>query len=183
MDFSTQDSRSAAETPIRMPIRKQHNGEPAIDGKTACVVLVKGASSRSAQAQMRKEEADRMKKAKGSKAKEDEIDLQKQLSDAAARYVSGFEGVQRPDPDTGKLRDLTNSADDCAWFFDLNTISLPHLMRGDGGEITRDEGESEEDFALRREREMGKWLKPSFSQQVIDCARDDQAFLANAGKG
>ena len=181
MDFLKLDSRSAAENPNRMTILQQADGGPILDGKKPCVVLVKGASSRTAQAAMREEEAARMKKAK--KSKSEMVDLQKQLSEAAARFVIGFEGVQRPDPDTGKLRDLTNSADDLAWFFDLNAISLPHLMRGDGSSITRNEDETEAAFETRFESEMGKWLKPSFSQQVIDCAREDDNFLVQAENG
>lgn len=183
MDFQNSDSRTAAETPTRMTILKQTDGEPILDGKKPCVVLVKGASSRSAQAAMRADESSRMKKAKGKNSKDDMIDLQKQLSDAASRFVTGFEGVERPDPDTKKLRELTTSPEDLAWFFDLNTISLPHLMRGDGSSITQNEDEDDEAFDARYESEMAKWLKPSFSQQVIDCAREDDNFLAKAEKG
>ena len=39
MDISQFDSRSAAETSIRMPILKQADGEPILDGKKQCFVL------------------------------------------------------------------------------------------------------------------------------------------------
>lgn len=185
MDFLNSDSRTAAETPTRMAILQQRDGDPIMDGKKPCVVLVSGASSRSMQAKLREEESARMKTTKGKsrKSKSDTVDFQKQLSEAASRFVVGFEGVERPDPDTGKLRDLTNSPADLAWFFDLNTISLAHLMRGDGGGIIQNEDESEDEFDWRYGSEMAKWLKPSFSQQVIDCAREDDNFLGKAGKG
>lgn len=187
MDFSKLDSRSAAEIPSRMPILQQTTGEPIMDGKKPCYVLVKGVSSRSAQAQMREEEAARMKSAKGRKGKGDDDewsrDLQKSLAESAARFVAGFENVQRPDATTGELRDLTNSPEDVAWFFDLNFISLPHLLRGDGSGITRKDDETEDEFAARKDAEMAAWLKPSFCQQVIDWARDDANFLGQAAKG
>ena len=188
MDFSKFDSRSAAEIPSKMPILQQTTGVPIMDGKKQCFVLVKGVSSRSAQAQMRAEEQARMKAAKGRKGRKDDDDeftrdLQKSLAESAARFVAGFENVQRKDPTTGELRDLTNSPEDVAWFFDLNMISMPHLLRGDGSNITQGEDETDSAFASRYESEMAKWLKPSFCQQVIDWARDDANFLASAAQG
>ncbi|MBK9073328.1 MAG: hypothetical protein IPL79_20360 [Myxococcales bacterium] len=182
MDFGKYDSRTAAETPIRMQIKAQSTGEPISDGKKPCIVLVKGASSRSAQAVMRAEEAARMKKAKGKKTDEEAMDIQKSLGESAARFVTGFEGVQRKDQTTGELRDITASSEDCAWFFDLNMFSLPHLMRAGNG-ITRKDDEDEDAFEARRDAEMAEWLKPSFAQQVIDAAREDDAFLGATAKG
>lgn len=183
MDFAKFDSRTAAETPIKMPILQQATGEPIMDGKKQCYVLVRGTASRSAQAAIRAEEAARMKKAKGKKADDDVLDIQKSLAESAARFIAGFENVQRKDPETGELRDLTASPEDCAWFLDLNMVSMPHLMRGDGSDITRKEDETEDAFQARFDSEMAKWLRPSFSQQVIDCARKDELFLGEAGKG
>lgn len=179
------DSRSAAEKPSRMAILHQGTGEPIMDGKKECAVLIKGLSSRSAQAQMRAEEAARMKSAKGRKLKAKDAeekftrDLQKSLCESAARFIVGFENVQRPG-EGGSLRDLDAAQrEDVDWFLDLNLISIPHLLRGDGSDIARKDDEDEDEFAFRKRAEMDAWLKPSFSQQIIDWSRDDSNFLAS----
>lgn len=178
MDFSQFDSRTAAETPVKMPVLAQSTGKPIFDGDKQCFVLVKGASSRSVQAEIRKAEAAQMKKTSGKKTDDEMIDVQKQLARVATPFVAGFENIQRPD-ETGKLRDLTASKEDCAWFFDLNMISVAHLTRVAGGDLVQDDDESDDDFDVRK----NGWLKPSFIQQVIDAARADDDFLAQAEKG
>lgn len=187
MDFSKLDSRTAAETPSEMQILHQSTGEPIINSKgEPCLVLVRGTASRSAQREIRAEEAERLRKAKSSmktkpenksaKAAEDK-DIQKNLCDSAARFICGFVNVQRPDEKAKGLVNLTDSKEDIAWFLDLNMVSIPHLLRGDGAGITQEEDESDEGFIQRRSNEMDRWLKPSFAQQVIDHAREDANFL------
>lgn len=186
MDFSQFDSRTAAETAIQYQLRQQHDGAPIFDGDKPCVVLVKGVAARSIQAAVRAEAQARMKAQKGTKGtKEEEAraveDIQGDLITAAARFVTGFQNIQRTDPDTGKLRDLTASEDDVKWFLGLNMISLPHLLRNTA--LTKTDDESIAAFAERQAEYSARWHKPSFAQQVLDAAQDDAGFLSRTLKG
>lgn len=188
MDFSKLDSRSAAENASPMQVLFQDTGEPVLDNKKPCIVYVIGTSSRSVQAKLRAEEAARQKKAsakrgahKRGKNEEEELtkDLQSSMIRSAKPFIAGFENIQRPDPETKKLRDLTTSDDDIMWFLDLNMISMPHLMRI-GNDPERLEDESDEEYEERLAEYKAKWLKPSFAQQVIDHAREDENFLGKS---
>lgn len=188
MDFSKHDARSAAETPTRMAVLEQRTGQPIMDGKKKCCVLVRGTSSRSAQAKLRAEEATRQKAAsakrgahKRSKGEDDELtkDLQASMIRSAKTFIAGFENIQRPDPETKELRDLTDSEDDIAWFLDLNMVSVPHLLRI-GNDPEQEEDEDDEDYEERLAEHKAKWLNPSFAQQVIDHAREDDNFLGKS---
>ena len=165
MDFlKAFDARGAAETAREMELRDQSTGEIITNGGKPCIVLVKGASSRTIQAALREDEIARAKKAKAAKDAGGEVDTQtaedlhQATCKAASRFIAGFKNMQTVGED-GKARDLT--ADDIPAFIDLTFISLPHLMREKGDD---------------------EWRKPSFAQQVLDFAQDDAAFLAKSAK-
>ncbi|GLT07985.1 hypothetical protein GCM10007928_02160 [Sulfitobacter porphyrae] len=188
MDFSKHDARSAAETPTPMLVLDQRTGKPILDGKKKCAVLVRGASSRSAQARLRAEEAARQKAAsakrgahKRGKNEEDDLtkDLQASMIRSAKTFIAGFENIQRPDPETKELRDLTVSDDDIMWFLDLNMVSVPHLLRI-GNDPEQEEDEDDDEYEARLAEHKAKWLSPSFAQQVIDHAREDDNFLGKS---
>lgn len=183
MDFSKFDSRTAAETAREYHIRAQQTGEPISGEDGPCIVLIKGASSRSLQAALKAENAARVKAAKDAKVKDDDgqsiSDMHSGTVKAAARLITGFRGIQRPDGDG--LRDLTASEDDVAWFLDLNLMSLPHLLRFNA--LTQIEGEDPADFAARKASYAAEWHKPSFAQQVLDFAQDDSRFLPQTVTG
>lgn len=165
MDFlKAFDARGAAETAREMTLRDQETGEIITNGGEPCIVLVKGASSRSVQAAVREEEVARAKAAKAAKNDDGEVDtrtaedLHKATCKAAARFIVGFKNMQTVG-ENGKPRDLT--ADDVPAFLDLNFVSLPHLLR---------------------DKDDTQWRRPSFAQQVVDFAQDDAAFLSTSGK-
>lgn len=175
MDFMKQyDARGAAEIARKVPILDKDTGEHITNGGKGCYMLIKGSSSRSVQAQMRAEamedrraKAEREKAAgKSAKGKAEPEDddatvqrLHEQLVKAAVRLCDGFENVQTLD-ENGKVRGLTKS--DAPAFFDLNFISMTHLMKKEDTE---------------------GWTKPSFAQQAVDAAQEDADFLkASEGK-
>jgi hypothetical protein len=181
MDFSAFDSRTAAEIPREMQVRAQQTGEPIASDAGPCIVLVKGAASRSLQSALKAEVAAQVAAAKAAKKKgEDDDDrsmagIHDGLVKAAARLITGFRNIQRKGAD-GKLRDLTGSEEDVAWFLDLNMISTEHLLRH--GAVVKANGEDDADFAARRDAYVNAWHRPSFAQQVLDFAQDDANFLA-----
>ena len=184
MDFLSKfDSRTAAETPRPYHLRHQGNGEPIIDGDTPCIVLVKGAASRSAQSAIRAEEQERMKALKGARNKAEETqaleDLHQTLCKAAARFIAGFEGMQTAGDD-GQPRAMDER--DIAKFLDLTFISLPHLMKAQNAP-QRQPDEDDASFEARKAAHEAEWTRPSFAQQIIDAAQEDADFLANAGRG
>ena len=159
MDFlKTYDTRGAAEAARPLELRDQLTGEViTADGKP-CIVLVKGASSRSAQAELRRDEIARAKAAKDAGGEPDARtaeDMHQATCQAAARFIVGFQNIQTMQD--GKARDLT--LDDVKAFLDLNFISMPHLMR---------------------DKKTEGWTKPSFAQQVLDRAQDDADFLSKS---
>lgn len=159
MDFlKDYDTRGAAETARPMELRDQATGQIiTADGKP-CIVLVKGASSRSAQAELRRDEIARAKAAKEAGGEPDARtaeDMHEATCKAATRFIAGFQNIQTVQD--GKVRDLT--LDDVPAFLDLNFISMPHLMR---------------------DKDSKGWTKPSFAQQVLDRAQDDADFLAKS---
>lgn len=163
MDFLKQyDARAAAENAREMELRDQSTGEIITNGGKPCIVLVKGASSRSIQAELRRDEIERAKKAKAAKNADGDVDtrtaedLHETTCKAAARFIAGFKNMQTAGED-GKARDLTK--DDAAAFCDLTFISMAHLMK---------------------DEDTKGWTKPSFAQQVLDFAQDDAAFLAKS---
>lgn len=173
MDFSKLDTRTAAESGRKVQILDQQTGEPIFDGETACCFFVRGSSSRSVQAAIKAEQAARMKAARNPKAKDDDKtfgDIHNDLVTAAARLITGFEGVQRAGED-GRLRDLTASEADVKWFLDLNFLSVAHLLRTTALTIAPDE--TPEDFEDRKREYEARWHKPSFAQQVLDAGQDD----------
>ena len=183
MDFTKFDARTAAETPRKYVVRMQHTGEEIADPKTGkpAIVLIRGAASRTAQQAIRDAQRARMKAkaVKGAKTADDEVraleDLHETLITAAARYIVGFEGIERRDS-AGTLRPAEGTDEDVRWFLDLNMPSLPHLMRA-SQPLEQRENESDEAFEARREAHAAEWLKPSFAQQIIDAAQEDEAFL------
>ena len=184
MDFlNTFDVRSAAEKPIPLHLRHQSSGAPIMDGDTPCIVLVKGASSRSAQAAIRAEEQERMRALKEAKTDADQAqaleDLHQTLCKAAARFIAGFQGMQTTGED-GNPRAMDSR--DITRFLDLTFISLPHLMKAQNAPV-RQPGEDQAAFDARKAAHSAEWTRPSFAQQVLDAAQRDEDFLAAAGRG
>lgn len=184
MDFlKAYDARSAAETPREMELRDQVTGEVITNNGKPCIVLVKGASSRTIQAALRNDEIARARKAQ--KASEDgEVDpntmqdLHENTCKAAVRLIAGFKNMQSSGED-GKPRDLT--ADDAAAFCDLTFISMAHLLRDTIAPVRRPK-EDVDAYQARLEA-FKAWKKPSFAQQVLDFSNDDARFLEKPKKG
>lgn len=182
MDFSTFDTRKAAETGREVQIRDQQTGDPIFHGDKPCCFIVRGLSSRSYQAAIKAEHAARMKSPRGAKASEDAkmiSDIHDDLVKSASRLIVGFVAVQRMGEE-GKLRDLTTTDEDIKWFLDLNFLSMEHLLRSSA--LTIGPGESLEEFEERKKEYEARWHKPSFAQQVLDAAQDE-GFLQQTSKG
>lgn len=154
MDFlKTLDARTAAETPRELHLRHPATGEPIFDGELPCIVLVKGASSRTVQAAIREDEMAAMKGGEKPDAQSLE-DMHNRSVKAATRLIAGFVGMETE----GRAMTL----DDAPKFLDLTLISVQHLMRKPGD---------------------GEWHRPSFAQQILDFAHDDANFLPAMSKG
>lgn len=167
MDFlKDYDARGAAEIPVELELRDPATGDVIMNGKKPCVVLVKGASSRSMQESIRQEAAERARKIKDADGAGDDdkgdnqlvSDLHESTCKSAARLVAGFVNMQTRGPDGP--RDLT--LEDVPVFLDLNFFSLAHAIR---------------------KADDPAWRHPSFAQQIIDAATDDSRFLAKQRKG
>ncbi len=151
MDFTKKDARAAAETAQFCHLRWPETGENIMDGDKPVGAMVLGSSARSVQAALK---ADNRAKLQSAKNKEDEIraleDIQADMVKSAARLTVGFQGVQRGDADA--------TADDAAWFYDLNMFSAPSLLSPD----------------------PKRWQNLSFAQQVLAFSNDAGNFLGNA---
>lgn len=114
MDFSVFDNRGPAEAGQRLELRDPLNGEIIMSGDNVCAVIVRGMTSRSVQADLRKRKKARMAAAK-DKIDEAQVteDGHNDLCDGAAPLIVGFEHVERDG------RPLTTSAEDIRWFLDL----------------------------------------------------------------
>lgn len=185
MDFSNFDARASAEKARDIQIKDQETGLPIMDGEKPCIVTIRGMSSRSVQNQIKAENAAKMSAKKTDKKDKDLSDAtaQKNLAEGAARVVIGFKNIQRNDG--GKVRDLTASPEDMAWFFDLTFFSTPHLFR-DAFPYEQREDETTRDYIARSDEWVAanaeKWHKPSFAQQVLEAARSGETELGNASK-
>lgn len=165
MDFLKQyDARGAAETARPLELRDQATGEVIENNGKPCIVMVKGASSRAVQAELRRDELERAKKAKAAAKTGTQVDtntaqdMHEATVKAALRLIVGFGNMQTTGED-GKARDLT--VEDAPALLDLNFISMAHLMR---------------------EKDVEHWTKPSFAQQILEFAQDDADFLAASTK-
>jgi hypothetical protein len=151
MDFTKRDARAAAETAQFCHLRWPETGESIMDGDKPVGAMVLGSSARSVQAALK---ADNRAKLQSAKNKEDEIraleDIQSDMVKSAARLTVGFQGVQRGDADA--------TAEDAAWFYDLNMFSAPSLLSPD----------------------PKRWQNLSFAQQVLAFSNDAGNFLGNA---
>lgn len=124
MDFNSLDTRTAAENARPYHLRHQTTGAPIMDGDKPCLVLVRGAASRTVQAAIKAQN-----RADMTKAKDDDRgmeDIHRGLIKAAARLIVGFENVNRGDKPA--------TVDDVDWFLDLNFMSIPHQIRKDDAE-------------------------------------------------
>jgi hypothetical protein len=161
MDFSKLDSRTAAEKPQQVHLRNPATGEYIMDGDKPCVVLVVGSHSRSVQAGILDDARAKLNASKGRKKTKDEqanalADVQKTLVEGATRVIRGFVNISRGDVP------LTTSADDLAWFLDLNFLSVKSLM------------------ATGEDDESDVWRGDSFAQQILKASNDAGAYLGNA---
>lgn len=160
MDFmKAYDARGAAETPIELELRDPATGDVIMNGKKPCIVLIKGATSRSVQEGLRQEALERARKAKaanGGAGDEPEArvvaDLHEDSIKSALRLIAGFKNIETGDGDG--LRPLT--LDDAQAFLDLNFFSMAHIMRKPGDDA---------------------WHGASFAQQIVDAATEDARFL------
>lgn len=161
MDFmKTFDARGAAETPVELELRNPATGEAITSDGKPCIVMIRGAASRSVQDGLRQEATERARKAKGKDGKTDTdpqmvSDLHDSACRSASRLITGFRNMQTAD---GKgARALT--LDDVPAFLDLTFFSMAHALRKPDDET---------------------WHGPSFAQQIIDAATDDARFLARS---
>ena len=115
MDFAKQDARAAAE--ISRPLHiKDLNGTPYWDGEKPCLLMVRGAASRSVQDAIRAATQAQMKAKPEDQARILD-DLNTEIVAAAARLITGFENCYR--------NGLPCKApDDVMWFLGLNFMSV-----------------------------------------------------------
>ena len=157
MDFSKFDSRSAAEIPQEVHLRDPASGDEIFDGTEPCIVLVVGSHSRTVQAGILEDARKKVSTSKGKKKKDEDsqalADVQKTLTEGAARVIRGFVNMEHED---GHELDA-DAPDDVQWFLDLNFISIKSL--------------------LNQDEEDEKWLGDSFAQQILKASNDSGNYL------
>lgn len=167
MDFRKFDNRGPAETGQRLELLDPtvKDGDPLVDGKQPCVVIVRGASARSVQAELRKRQKAKMSKAGASSDARVMEDVHIDLCGAAEPLVVGFENVKIDG------RELTDSAKDIAEFLDL---TFPNMgVKMDGGEpVLNKDGAPEYEL-----------INYPFAKQIIDFSAEQAKELGNAKAG
>lgn len=156
MDFTKRDARGASETAQFCRLRWPESGEYIIDEASGEFVgaMVLGASARSVQAALREEQRAKLTSAKGKDESARALeDIQADLVQSASRVTVGFVNVQRGDSEA--------TADDAAWFYDLNMFSTASLLQPD----------------------PKKWQGQSFAQQVLAFSNDASNYLGNGSTG
>jgi len=157
MDFSKLDTRKGGETASPLHLRWQHNGNLIVspEGEPA-LVYVLGSQARSVHNNIMIEARAKMGEVDKGDEKEDRdkllADLQEMLVAGSARVITTFEGIDWE----GEL--ITTEAMKLK-FLDLNFISIPSLTANAAFD------------------EDGKWLKPSFAQQVLIHSNEVSNFL------
>lgn len=168
MDFSQFDMRSKAEAGAPLHLLHHETGEPIMAGKgKPCRVLVRGAASRSAQAQIRERQKARMTALKGKKADDSRVmeDIHNDLIEAAAPYIVGFDNIDRGD------RPLTTEPDDVRWFLDLTFPLMGAKEDEDGNAVTNAKGEPVFEFKNN-----------PFAKQIAEFASEQANALGNGSK-
>ncbi len=147
MDFTKEDSRSASEIPQFLHLKNQATGEPIMDGKEPCGLMVFGTQSRNVQAKSM--EVARAKMAAASDG--DDVDKNRaletihlELIESASLLVAECVNIDRGN------EPCTTSQADLHWLFDLTFVSIKDLMA---------------------EEKQG-WKGASFAQQVLRFAGD-----------
>lgn len=166
MDFSKFDNRGPAETGQRLELKDPtvRDGEPLLDGKKPCAVIVRGSTARSVQMEMRKRQKAKMTAAKNSKAEEARVmeDVHSDLCDAALPLIVGFDGVERDG------RPLTTDPDDIKWFLDLTFPIMGVKEDEDGEPILNSDGQVQ--FQMRNN---------PFAKQITDFSAEQALNLGN----
>jgi hypothetical protein len=166
MDFSRFDNRGPAETGQRLELKDPsvRDGEPLLDGKKNCAVIVRGSTARSVQMEMRKRQKAKMTASKNSKAEEARVmeDVHSDLCEAAAPLIVGFENVERDG------RPLTAESDDIKWFLDL-TFPIMGVKEDEDGEPILN-GDGQVQFQMRNN---------PFAKQITDFSSEMALNLGN----
>lgn len=157
MDFSKRDTRAIDEA-RELHLRDPSTGEPIMDEGRPCLALVRPVASRSVQAEIKADLRARVAKAKGTKGKDEDAraleDIHQDMVKSAARLIAGFRNIE--------WNGVPATAEHAPLILDCNFISLPHLLAKDD------------------ERNDGTWRKPSFAQQVLDFAADEENWLGES---
>ena len=115
MDFTSFDSRAAAEKGRDLHLAHPATGEPIFDGDNPCIVVIRGTESREAQAQLAK--LRKIKVSEDEKADEASLeDMHQRLVETAVPLVIGFKNINRGD------KPATAPAD-VEWFLNLQLIN------------------------------------------------------------
>lgn len=121
MDFTSFDSRAAAEKGREMHIVHPSTGEPILDGDKPCIVIVRGTESREAQAaisKIRKMKLLNEKKAEDANEADQASleDMHQSLVETAMPLVIGFKNINRGDNPAAAPADVE-------WFLNLQLIN------------------------------------------------------------
>ena len=115
MDFTSFDSRAAAEKGRDLHLVHPATGEPIFDGDNPCIVVIRGTESREAQAQLAK--LRKIKVSEDEKSDEASLeDMHQRLVETAVPLVIGFKNINRGD------KPATAPAD-VEWFLNLQLIN------------------------------------------------------------
>lgn len=116
MDFSTFDSRAAAELGRELHIKHPATGEPIYDGDKPCVVIVRGTESRKAQAALSKVRKAKMDGEEENLSAATIEDMHAKLVETAKPLVVGFKNINRGDEPAKAPKDVD-------WFLNLQLIN------------------------------------------------------------
>lgn len=163
MDFSQFDNRGPAETGQRLELVNPtvRDGKPLMSGDAPCVVVVRGSTARSVQAEMRKRQKAKLTGKASDKARVME-DVHADLCEAAAPLIVAFENVERDG------RALTTSPDDVRWFLDLTFPIMGVKQDASGDPELNAKGEVQ--FQMRNN---------PFARQITEFSADQAMRLGN----
>lgn len=170
MKIGVFDNRGPAEAGQRLVLTDPsvRDGEPLGQGKKTCAVIVRGATSRSVQAEVRARQKARITARKGEEVDEIRVmeDAHTDLCENAAPLIVGFENMEHDDGHT-----LTATPEDIQWFLDLTFPVMGFKSNESGDPILSADGQPQ--FEMKNN---------PFARQITDFSAEQSLTLGNGKK-
>lgn len=191
MDILTDyNRRAAAEDVFEYELRDQATGEVIMSKGKPAIVLVRSSQSDAVLSADRSEKNKALiaafKKSREKQSDEDRSDglrfdwgeVEEATNKRAIVFIAGFKNLYT-ETEGGKMRKLTEA--DAEAFVSLDRISEEHHWRSIIP-LSKNDDESDDEFAARKAEIEGRWLGASFAQQIIDAESEHTAALGKPAK-